>query len=146
MNLVILDETRDRSLWEDFVSSHPQATNYHQLGWKTVIERSFGHQTRYLLAMEGGEVVGLLPLAILKSRLFGRSVVSLPFLNYGGLLANTVQAEELLVSAASKLATEEGAQSVELRHWNAHGLGLISNFRLGTCVRLTRKYSIKTMR
>lgn len=124
MNLVILDKTRDLSMWEDFVSSHPQASNYHQLGWKTVIEQSFGHQTRYFLAMKEGEVVGLLPLAILKSRLFGRSVVSLPFLNYGGLLANNVQAEELLVSAASRLATEEGAQSVELRHWNAHGLGL----------------------
>ena len=105
--------------------SHPQATNYHQIGWKTVIERSFGHQTRYLLAMEKGAVVGLLPLTVLKSRLFGRSVVSLPFLNYGGLLASSVEAEESLVAAARDLANEEGAPSVELRHRDAHGLGLI---------------------
>ena len=124
MDIVVFDENCHLSIWEDFVASQSQASNYHQVGWKTVIKRSFGHETRYLLAMEGGEVVGLLPLAIMKSRLFGRSVVSLPFLNYGGLLANSVQAEELLVSAASKLAIEEGAQSVELRHWNAHGLGL----------------------
>ena len=125
MNIVVLDKSRALSLWEKFVSSHPQASNYHQLGWKTVIERSFGHETRYLLAMDQGAVVGLLPLAILKSRLFGRSVVSLPFLNYGGLLAKNTQAEEALVSAASQVALEEGAQSVELRHWKVHGLGLI---------------------
>ncbi len=125
MDIVPLDESRDLSLWEDFVASHSQATNYHQLGWKTVIERSFGHATRYLMAMNDGVVVGILPLAILKSRLFGRSVVSLPFLNYGGLLAHDENVEEGLVSAASQLAIDEGAESVELRHSVAHGLGLV---------------------
>ena len=125
MDIVVFDETRDLSLWENYVLSHPRGGNYHQLGWKTVIERSFGHEARYLLAMDEREVVGLLPLAILKSHLFGRSVVSLPFLNYGGLLARHVEAEKALVSAASLVAIEEGAQSVELRHWEAHGLGLV---------------------
>jgi FemAB-related protein (PEP-CTERM system-associated) len=125
MDVVVLDENLNLSLWEDYVASHPQGSNYHQVGWKTVIERSFGHQTRYLLALEGGGVVGILPLAILKSRLFGRSVVSLPFLNYGGLLGSHVQAEKALVSAASRLATEERVQYIELRHWDAHGLGLV---------------------
>ncbi len=125
MDIVVFDETRDFPLWEAYVASHSQATNYHQLGWKTVIERSFGHQTRYFLAMNDGVVVGVLPLAILKSWLFGRSVVSLPFLNYGGLLTNDEQAEKELVSAASELAIDEGAGSVELRHCEAHGLGLI---------------------
>ena len=125
MDIVVLDETLGLSVWENFVSSHPQGHNYHQVGWKTVIEQSFGHETRYLMAMAGEVVVGILPLAILKSRLFGRSVVSLPFLNYGGLLAHNVEAEEALVSAASQLAIAEGAESVELRHWDAHDLGLV---------------------
>lgn len=125
MDIIVLDDNHDLSLWEDFVASQSQATNYHQVGWKTIIERSFGHQTRYLMAMNDGVVVGILALAILKSRLFGRSMVSLPFLNYGGLLSITVQAEEALVSAASQLATEEDVQYVELRHVEAHGLGLM---------------------
>ena len=126
MDIVVFDEKRDLPLWEAYVASHPQASNYHQIGWKTVIERSFGHQTRYFMAKNDGMVVGILPLAILKSRLFGRSVVSLPFLNYGGLLANDEQAEQELVSASSQLAIDEGACSVELRHFEAHNLGLIS--------------------
>ncbi len=125
MDIVRVDEQRDLSLWEDFVAAHPLATNYHQLGWKMVIEQSFGHQTRYLMALKDGLVMGVLPLAILKSRLFGRSVVSLPFLNYGGLLAHDEQAKKALVSAASQLAIDEGAGSVELRHCEAHGLGLV---------------------
>ena len=125
MDIVVFDEPLALPIWENFVGSHPQGCNYHQIGWKTVIERSFGHETRYLMAMAGEEVVGILPLAILKSRLFGRSLVSLPFLNYGGILAHGVEAEEALVAAASQLAITEGADSVELRHWEAHGLGLV---------------------
>ena len=125
MDIIHVDESRDLSRWEDFVASHSQATNYHQIGWKTVIEKSFGHSTRYLMAMNDGEVAGILPLAILKSRLFGRSVVSLPFLNYGGLLAGDTEAEKELVSAASQFAIDEGSASVELRHCVAHGLGLV---------------------
>ena len=125
MDVGFLEENLNLSLWEGYVSSHPQGSNYHQAGWKTVIQKSFGHQTRYLLAVEGGEVVGILPLAIMKSRLFGRSVVSLPFLNYGGLLANHVEAEKALVSSAFRLAADERVQYIELRHWKAHGLGLV---------------------
>ena len=126
MEVVPLAQNFTQTLWEDYVVSHPQGSNYHQIGWKTVIEKSFGHRTRYFLALEGGEVVGILPLAILKSQLFGRSVVSLPFLNYGGLLSSHEQAEEALVSAATRLAIEERVEYIELRHWNAHGLGLVS--------------------
>ena len=44
MDVVVLDENRNLSLWEDYVVSHPKGSNYHQIGWETVIERSFGHQ------------------------------------------------------------------------------------------------------
>ncbi len=125
MDIVIIDVKRNLSQWEDSVAPHPQGFNYHQVGWKTVIEQNFGHQTRYLMATDGGVMVGILPLGVLKRRLFGRSLISLPFLNYGGLLASTGLAKEAVVSAASGLATDEGAQYVELRLWEAQGLGLV---------------------
>ena len=37
--------------------------------------------------MDAGEVVGVLPLVRIASRLFGRRLVSMPFLDYGGVLA-----------------------------------------------------------
>jgi FemAB-related protein (PEP-CTERM system-associated) len=69
-----------------------------------------------LAASRDGEVVGVLPLVVMRSVLFGRFVVSLPFLNEGGLLTSDDAAVEPLVAGAIRLGREAGAQYVELRH------------------------------
>jgi hypothetical protein len=51
-------------------------------------ERAFGHECRYLVARRG-PVVGVLPLVEIRSALFGRTLTSLPFVNFGGVLAET---------------------------------------------------------
>jgi FemAB-related protein (PEP-CTERM system-associated) len=61
-------------------------------------------------------VKGVLPLVIMRSRLFGRFVVSLPYLNAGGLLAETEHASRALVDAAVTVARESDARYLELRH------------------------------
>jgi FemAB-related protein (PEP-CTERM system-associated) len=77
----------DTSRWNNFVLAHPEATFFHRAEWATVLQRAFGHRAHYLLAERAGEVVGVLPLAELKSPLFGHSLVSTPFCVYGGVLA-----------------------------------------------------------
>ncbi len=124
MNVVPFSSQKHIVLWEDYIFAHPDGTNYHQLGWRRVIEKSFGHKTRYLLALEEDQVIGVLPLALMRSRLFGTSVISLPFLNYGGLLSSSLEAKRALIDVACQFAKEEGAAYLELRHGNAHGLGL----------------------
>jgi len=111
--------------WDAYVARHTSACTYHQSGWKAVIEQSFGHQTRYLEAVEGKRIVGVLPLVVMKSLLFGRFVVSLPYFNYGGILADHQDAEQALLDAARGLAIGEAATHLELRHRAPHGLGLI---------------------
>jgi hypothetical protein len=69
----------DGALWDAFVFACPEATFFHRAGWKTVIERAFGHRTHYLLAQRAGAIVGVLPLTEVDSRLFGHSLVSNPF-------------------------------------------------------------------
>jgi serine/alanine adding enzyme len=82
-----------------------------------VIERAFGHETRYLVAeAEDGAPAGVLPLVVFRSRVFGRFVVSLPFLNYGGVLASSPGAGQALLEAAVREARLAGASSLELRH------------------------------
>lgn len=102
--------------WARFVEHHPDATAYHAWGWRRVFERAFGHETIYLAAREDGEVVGVLPLVAIKSWIFGRSLVSLPFVNYGGVLATGGRAARALVDATAALAARHGASHVELRH------------------------------
>lgn len=113
---VALAEEKEIPLWEAFVSRHEEAHNYHQIGWRQVIEESFGHKTYYLIAKDRlGNLVGLLPLVFLKSWIFGKSLVSMPFFNYGGMLTTSAGVDQALLTRACDLAAEIGAGSIELR-------------------------------
>jgi FemAB-related protein (PEP-CTERM system-associated) len=103
--------------WNLFVQASEDATAYHFFGWKAVFARSFGHQCHYLAAIDdNGEWRGVLPLVHLRSRIFGNFLVSLPFVNYGGLLCESEAAAALLLDEAEKIRRSCGATHVELRH------------------------------
>lgn len=109
--------------WDAYVECHPQATGYHLFAWRRVIERVFGHQTVYLAARDGqARIRGVLPMVFLSSRLFGRFLVSLPFVNYGGLLADDAQFQKALLEQAIEQAKRLGADHIELRHQDAADL------------------------
>ncbi len=114
MNVVCHDTPRE---WDEYVAAHPAATSYHRFGWKRVIERSFGHKTDYLVAIDNdGKLRGVLPITRFSSLLFGKFFVSLPFFNYGGLLTDSSEAEELLLQEAGQRLDRAGAAYLELRH------------------------------
>jgi FemAB-related protein (PEP-CTERM system-associated) len=106
----------DATRWDAFVEGCPAATFFHRIGWKAVLESVFGYRTLYLYAERGGEIVGVLPLAQIKSWLFGHALVSLPFCVYGGVAVQDPQAAPALVAEAERLAELLGAQRLELRH------------------------------
>lgn len=107
----------DRALWDDYVTNNSEAKNYHRYDWRNVVENSFRHSCYYLAAREnGGALVGVLPLVFMKSRLFGRFLVSQPFFNYGGLLCDNREIGAALLNEADVLRREVGAEYVELRH------------------------------
>ena len=80
------------------------------------MEQIFRHRTLYLVARRHDAVVGVLPLVLFQSPFVGRAVISLPFLNYGGLLVDDREAGDALVDAAVRAARDFGAAHVELRH------------------------------
>jgi FemAB-related protein (PEP-CTERM system-associated) len=106
-------------LWDDFVHRHPAARGPHLAGWKKVIEESFGHTCIYLMASENETVRGVLPLVHMRSRIFGSFLISVPFLNYGGIIADEDVARQNLFNFARDLAATRGADFVELRHETA---------------------------
>ena len=117
MQLRVRDFAReDAARWESFVEECSAATFFHRIGWREVIERSFGHRTRYLLAERGTHIVGILPLAEVKSLLFGHALVSLPFCAVAGVAANDAQAADALHRAAQQLGERLGVQHLELRN------------------------------
>lgn len=106
----------DAREWDAFVAAHSDGTVDHLWGWRDVIASALGHESEYLVARRDGAIAGVLPLVLVRSRLFGRSVVSLPFLNYGGMLAADPDAASALVDAARETAIRFRASHVELRH------------------------------
>lgn len=106
---------QDAALWDAYVQSAPEASNYHRWAWKEVVEKTYGHQTCYLAASSDGAIQGILPLVSIRSRLFGNFLVSMPFFSYGGVLASTPAAEEKLLARAVEIAGESGASHIELR-------------------------------
>ena len=118
MELTVQPYNEDGAEWDAFVASCPNATNYHQYGWRGIIEKSFGHATHYFVARDRSrQIRGVLPLAHMKSALFGNFLVSLPFFNYGGLLCAEDAAAEPLLDASRALLGEVGAGHAELRHF-----------------------------
>jgi FemAB-related protein (PEP-CTERM system-associated) len=101
--------------WDAFVTSN-NGSFYHLFGWKDVNERSLGHYCEYLAARDSlGQIQGILPLVFVKSRLFGRILCSMPFMNYGGPVAASPQAADALTRAAQARASTLGADYLELR-------------------------------
>ena len=105
----------DRSRWDAFVEQCPEATFFHLSAWQDIIEDVFRHRTFFLFAERAGEVVGVLPLAQVKSRLFGHSLVSLPFCVYGGI-AGDAEAVPALEAEAEAIALRLRVEHLEYRN------------------------------
>jgi FemAB-related protein (PEP-CTERM system-associated) len=84
--------------------------------WLTVCARGLGHVPYLLEAADASGVRGILPLAYVKGLLFGRFLVSLPYLNYGGVLTDDPATATLLIDRAVALADELSVRFLELRH------------------------------
>ncbi len=109
-------EPRDARAWDEYVRSHPEGTFFHLAGWQEVLRRAFGHPSHYLLAEAGGRIVGVLPLAHVRSLLFGNALVSTPFCVYGGIVASGAEAFAALEAAGCALAQRLGVDYLELRN------------------------------
>lgn len=128
----------DKPLWDSYVLNHFNGTFFHLIGWKTVIERTFHHKSYYLIAEINGDstdpinsnnpkdpsdsinssnpIVGILPLFSVKSFLFCKSLISLPFAAYGGILADNQEVANQLFDKAKEITCSNGLEYLELRN------------------------------
>ena len=113
--LTIGDTTNERR-WDAFVLACPKATFFHRAGWQSILHDVFRHETHFLYAEVDGRIEGVLPLARVKSLLFGHSLVSLPFAVYGGVATSNEEAAEALEHSAQELARSLGVAHLELRN------------------------------
>ena len=113
-----LSLTDERAVaWDHFVNSTDEATFFHLSGWQHIIADA-GHQCYYLYATENDVIVGVLPLARVRSLLFGDALVSTPFCVYGGAVG-PARVKRFLEQEAVKLAESLQVQHLELRYKTA---------------------------
>ncbi|MGH7481060.1 MAG: hypothetical protein ACRELV_02820, partial [Longimicrobiales bacterium] len=90
--------------WDAFVRGEERAGFCHLSAWRSVMADALGHEPLYLVALDrDGEWLGVLPAVRVRSRVFGTSVVSMPFLNYGGPVGRS-SAERPLIARAVGMA------------------------------------------
>jgi FemAB-related protein (PEP-CTERM system-associated) len=102
--------------WEAYVARGRRAPLGRHPAWLKVLEEGLGHVPYCLEAVEQGRTCGLLPLIDVRTALFGRYLVSLPYLNYGGVVADDERSAALLIDRAVELAGLLDARYLELRH------------------------------
>jgi FemAB-related protein (PEP-CTERM system-associated) len=102
--------------FESFVAAIGETPLSRHPAWLAILERGLKHTVYCLEVAEGQQTRGILPLAYVRSMLFGRFLVSLPYLDYGGPLAENEGAARALIDRAVDLADELDVRYLELRH------------------------------
>ena len=113
MDLEILDWPDG---WEDFGTTAFPKLNAHHQAWISGVADGLSHRPYLIRAKEEGRVTGLLPLMLVKGPIFGRFLVSLPYVNTGGVWAKDETVARGLIDQACQLADRLEVKYLELRH------------------------------
>jgi hypothetical protein len=103
----------------EFLKHCPQANYCHDPAWADVIREAYGKEAFVFVRTDpvSGEVRGLAPACHLASAAFGRHLVCLPYLDYGGILADDAETEDLLRDRLQAEALSHRAQlEIRSRH------------------------------
>lgn len=103
-------------LWDKYVETSEFSSFCHRSEWKSIIESAYNLKTHYIYAVENDHIVGILPLAEIKSFIFGHSLISTPFCVYGGVCSSSDNAIKMLTGEASRLAKDLNVDYLELRN------------------------------
>jgi FemAB-related protein (PEP-CTERM system-associated) len=106
---------QDQPSWDRFVANARDGGLGHRWAWMQVVPAVYGHRVFPLAATAQGRLVGVLPLVLVRSVLFGRVLVSMPYLDSGGVCSDgDLEAEAALLAAGLELADQHRVR-LELR-------------------------------
>ncbi|MCX6834199.1 MAG: FemAB family PEP-CTERM system-associated protein [candidate division Zixibacteria bacterium] len=108
-----------RAAWNDFVAKTPSATIAHAIGWREVMHNALGHTPHYLLALDGSHVKGVLPLFLVQTWWRAKYLISVPWIDYGGVCSDDPEATSALLNRTRQLAVELNCQFAEFRSVSA---------------------------
>jgi FemAB-related protein (PEP-CTERM system-associated) len=101
--------------WDRFVDAMPNGTFFHRAAWADIFAGAFRHTPHFAYVERDGAITGVLPLAHVKTALFGNTLISSPFCVYGGPLAADRESFAALDAHASRVMRDTGASATEYR-------------------------------
>jgi FemAB-related protein (PEP-CTERM system-associated) len=119
----VISTEQDEAGWQRYVRDRAIGHHAYNWAWRKIIPDVFGHPPYYLHALSDDSgtkhICGILPLVFVKSLLFGKALISLPYLNAGGIIADSPEAAAVLLARARELAQSLEVNYIELRHIQA---------------------------
>ena len=94
----------NKEAWDNYVLSHPNAIAYQLFAWKEAVEKAYEFDSCYLMAQENGRIKGVLPLISFKFPFSRKKLISLPYCDAGGPLADDILTESALFQEALAIA------------------------------------------
>ncbi len=79
------------------------------------MQDGLGHRPIYLIALRDGQVTGILPLFCVQTWWRSRYLISLPWIDYGGVCADDPESADMLVSEARLRSESARVEFMELR-------------------------------
>lgn len=111
--LVNFDQVKD---WAEFVRNNKTRLPSHNPAWAQVVEQSFGHKSFILCARStSGALIGGIPFTVFSSPLFGKFGVSMPYLNYGGVVSEYSDVCQSLMQSLEGVRAQLELQHIEVR-------------------------------
>ena len=108
----LVDEA-DEVRWDEYVRGHPLGTVFHLSGWGRAVRDAFGATRCDLVALDGEELVGLLPLSACRRVYKPRTWISAPWGVYGDPLGDSPLIVRALVDSALERARGAGVPRLE---------------------------------
>jgi FemAB-related protein (PEP-CTERM system-associated) len=109
----------DQGAWDHYVCNHPGGTAYQLSGFIRAVETAYRFKSICFLAHDqaqaGGRIKGVLPLIHLHLPFSKGSLISLPYCDAGGVLADNVSIEFDLIHHAMAYADRSKIKKVEIR-------------------------------
>lgn len=109
------NDTSANDVFDAFVRSRPDASAYQLAAWRRSVADAYGYPGQVLIARQGEELLGILPLCKVSRLLGGPRWISLPFCDLGGPLAISDEVTRALVAHARRDLGLVGVNGLELR-------------------------------
>ncbi len=112
---ITLATPKDSHAWDSYVLGHSKGIAYQLYGFRHAVETAYGFKGVYFIARKGTKICGILPLVHLGVPGTHGSLVSLPYCDAAGILADSPDVEKRLVISALGHARQFGIPKLTIR-------------------------------